>query len=192
MAGPSLPPGARVVSGLGLTLRPFVDEDLPRLVEAFADDAVAAWNPGPQTSDELLAWVRRRNDWTSGEHVSWAVVDDTGALAGSVSLHRIDWDQADAEIGYWIGPWARRRRVASRAVCVAADYAFGVLDLHRIYLFHAVDNLASCRVAGLAGFRQEGALKQSFRYSDGNYHDEHLHALLAGELRGRADARTTG
>lgn len=28
----------------------------------------------------------------------------------------------------------------------------------------------------------QGTLRQSYRYADGTYHDEHLHAMLAGDL----------
>ena len=37
-------------------------------------------------------------------------------------------------------------------------------------------------VGEAAGFVQEGTLRQSYRYADGAYHDEHLHALLSTDL----------
>ena len=43
---------------------------------------------------------------------------------------------------------------------------------------HAVENEASCRVAQKAGFALEGITRKSWRYADGNLHDEHLHARL--------------
>jgi RimJ/RimL family protein N-acetyltransferase len=61
--------------------------------------------------------------------------------------------------------------------------AFDVLDLHRVTLYHAVDNEASCRVAVRAGFQLEGRLRQGYRYGDGTYHDEHVHGLLAADVR---------
>jgi RimJ/RimL family protein N-acetyltransferase len=70
-------------------------------------------------------------------------------------------------------------------VQTATRYAFERLTLHRVYLFHAVGNVASCRVADGAGYRLEGELRRSFRYADGEYHDEHLHAILADEMPGR-------
>ena len=41
--------------------------------------------------------------------------------------------------------------------------------------------VSSCRVAEIAGFGLEGRLRQSYRYPDGVYHDEHLHARLASD-----------
>ena len=165
----------------GLVLRPFAGADVPRLLEVFQDPDIVAWNPGPPDVEQVTAWAEGRNDWSGGTHVSWAVGDAAGDLLGSVSLHHLDLDQRDAEVGYWVSPWARRRGVAVRAVRLALSYAFGELDLHRVYLYHSVENTASCRVAARAGFRHEGTLLQSFRYADGRYHDEHLHARLAAE-----------
>jgi RimJ/RimL family protein N-acetyltransferase len=42
-----------------------------------------------------------------------------------------------------------------------------------------VENAASCGVARKAGFLLEGTLRESYRYADGRFHDEHLHARLA-------------
>ena len=166
----------------GLLLRRFVPDDTAALLSAFADDDIARWNPGPASAGDVATWIDTRNDWTSGRHASWAVRDQDDRLLGAVSLHRIDDDQLDAEVGYWVAPWARRQQVGVRALTAATRYAFRRLGLHRVYLFHAVDNAASCRLASRAGFRHEGVLQQSYRYADGRYHDEHLHAMLATEL----------
>jgi RimJ/RimL family protein N-acetyltransferase len=62
----------------------------------------------------LVAALARRRDWTIGEHASWALVDGA-KLLGSISIHRIDRDQDDGEIGYWVAPSARGRRLAGLA-----------------------------------------------------------------------------
>ena len=165
-------------------LRSFRDDDVPALQAAFADIDVLAWNPGPEAgagASAVLGWLRERNDWSDGSHASWAISDPSLTLLGSVSLHRIDETQADAEVGYWVAPWARGRGLAARAVGAATGYGFAELQLHRLYLFHAVENVASCRVAEVAGFALEGRLRQSYRYADGAYHDEHLHARLTSD-----------
>jgi RimJ/RimL family protein N-acetyltransferase len=169
------------VTGDFVVLRAFDDADVSQLLAAFDDPDVALWNAGPTEADGVLRWMRDRNDWASGEHASWAVADTSGALLGSVSLHRLDSEQADAEAGYWTAPWARRRGVAAAALALATGYAFGRIGLHRVYLYHAVENAASCVVAERAGFRHEGTLRQSYLYGDGRYHDEHLHGRLADD-----------
>jgi len=124
-------------------------------------------------------WLRGRNDWSAGDHASWAVSDDVGAPLGSVSVFTIDRRHGNAEIGYWIAPAARGRRLATAAVDLAAGFAFQTVGLCRLYLHHAVENVASCRVAEAAGFEVEGTLRHSYRYADGQLHDEHIHGRLA-------------
>jgi RimJ/RimL family protein N-acetyltransferase len=164
-----------------LVLRAYRAADEPALRECFADEAIARWNPGPADGD-VSAWWQRRNDWSDGEHASWAVGDaGDDRLLGSVSIFKIDPAQLDAMIGYFVLPAARNLGVARRAVAAAVRYGFDRAGLHRIVLFHAVANAASCRVALGAGFRLEGELRESYRYADGIWQDEHLHARLASD-----------
>lgn len=166
----------------GDSLREYRSGDEADLLAAFADQDIARWNPGPAGHKAAAEFISRRNDWSRTDHASWAVADGSDRLVGSVSLHKIDADQADAEIGYWIAPWARRQGHATLAAVTASRFAFTTLGLHRLYLYHAVDNPHSCAVARAAGFAHEGTLRQSFRYADGLYHDEHLHGLLEADV----------
>ncbi|MEO3780014.1 GNAT family N-acetyltransferase [Micromonospora sp. B11E3] len=166
----------------GLLLRPWRDADAPAVLAALRDPALARWNPSPEVVDlpGALGWVRRRADWSAGDHVSLAVADPTGEVPlGSISLHRVRVQEGDAAIGYWTVPAARGRGVATAAVTLLTGWAFARLGLHRIELCHAVPNVASCRVAERAGYVAEGTLRESYRYGDGIRYDEHLHARLA-------------
>ena len=48
----------------------------------------------------------------------------------------------------------------------------------RLENVHAVENMASCRVADKAGFALEGTLRSAMLHADG-WHDMHLHAAIA-------------
>jgi RimJ/RimL family protein N-acetyltransferase len=175
----SAPPELIVLRDGGLVLRAFEPSDLTDLQLAFADPDILQWNAGPPDEPGITEWMQSRNDWSAGDHASWAVAEPAGRLLGSVSLHHVDHDQLDGEVGYWIAPWARGRGVASRAVRLATAFAFAGLGLRRAYLYHAVENVASCAVARRSGFGLEGTLRQSHRYADGRYHDEHVHGRLS-------------
>lgn len=164
-------------------LRAYQPGDLADLGAAFADPEIGLWNPGSDDIEAQKDFMARRNDWSDGEHCSWAVADASDRLVGSVSLFKFVPDQGEAEIGYFTAPWARRQGYAVRAVRTATAYVFDELRGHRIHLFHGVENVGSCGVAVRAGFQLEGNLRQSYRYPDGRYHDEHLHALLASDPR---------
>lgn len=165
----------------GLHLRPPTAQDTADAALMLRDPDVRRWNAGPADLDlgQVRDWCARGADWSGGDHATFTVFDrDSGRLVGNVSLHRIDREQADAEIGYRVAPWARGRGVASTAVAATARWAFTALPLVRIELAHAVANPASCRVADNAGFPLEGTLRQSYVYGDGRRYDEHLHARL--------------
>ena len=164
-------------------LRPWREDDVDAAFAALVDPDTTLWNAGwVKTREDAAYWLERRLDRTLEEHASWAVEEtDAAVLVGSVSLHSIDRDQNDAEIGYWTVPAARGRGVAARAVDAACRWAFGALPIDRIELCHAVENVASGRVAEKAGFTYEGHLRRSYRYGDGVKHDELLWARLADD-----------
>jgi RimJ/RimL family protein N-acetyltransferase len=167
-----------------LRLRPWRVDDTEAVLAAMQDPEIRLWNgfSGDFGLEDVGVWLTRRMDWSAGTHASWSVVDAaTEELLGSVSLHSIDADQGDAEIGYWTVPAARGRGVASSVVDAVCRWAFDTLPVDRIELCHAVENAASGRVAEKAGFQQEGRLRRSFRYGDGVKHDELLWARLAGD-----------
>jgi RimJ/RimL family protein N-acetyltransferase len=164
-------------------LRRWRTDDVDAVWAALQDADIRLWNGGGVTSRAgAAALVGGRSDWSSGDHASWAVEDaSTAELVGSVSLHSIDREQNDAEIGYWTVPAARGRGVAAAAVDAACRWGFRTLPIDRIELCHAVENPASGRVAEKAGFTLEGRLRRSYRYGDGVKHDELLWARLADD-----------
>lgn len=169
------------VAGAGVSLRPFTSADVDAVARAYQDPELRRWNFHNTLGEDWAAWVQYRTDWRDRSHASWAIADSDDAMVGSISLHHVDYDLRNGEIGYWTAPWARRRGYAFEALRLAVGFGFGEVELHRIELFHAVENDASCALATKTGFRHEGTLLESFRYGDGEYHDEHAHALLARE-----------
>ena len=151
-------------------------------VQAMARDAdIGLWNPVDVTDEESAqGWIARQADWSDGTHASFAVLDaTTGRFLGTTSVFHIDRAMHDAETGYRVAPWARGQGVATQAVRAVTAWALDALALQRISLYHAADNMASCRVAEKSGYLLEGQLRSSHVYGDGSRHDEHLHARLA-------------
>ncbi|MFF0116302.1 GNAT family N-acetyltransferase [Streptomyces prasinus] len=155
---------------------------LDGLISAAGDPLIALWNP-LATADrgDALTWLESRGgDWDRGAGAFFAVLNAVdGVLLGSVTLRWVDRADGLAMIGYWTLPAARGRGVATRAVRAVTDWAFRTAGARRIEIAHAVDNEASCRVAHHCGYLPEGTLRDSHRFGDGEYHDEHLHARLA-------------
>lgn len=160
-----------------LILRAWSPADAPQVASACMDALIALWNPltGPAAE-----WCAARADWSEGTHASWAIAatTDPSCVLGSISLFHLDREQETAEVGFWISPQHRGKGAASTALRSATEFAFVVLGLRRVVLFHAVENLGSCRTASAAGFELEGLHRESHRHGDGRWHDEHTHARL--------------
>jgi RimJ/RimL family protein N-acetyltransferase len=155
-----LPAEPPVLEGAGLRLRPYRADDLPTLVAAI-DEETVRWLthvPWPY-ADEEGRWFFdfAAGSWLS--HQAHFAVADAGsdALLGGLNVD-IDLPHAIGEVGYRVNPGARGRGVATRAVGLVADWAFGPLGLARLDLGADTRNLASLRVAAKAGFRREGTL----------------------------------
>jgi ribosomal-protein-alanine N-acetyltransferase len=175
-----------------LLLRAWRRSDADAVVRAWADPEIRRWGrygaalPDRDTIDQWIEW--NHEQWQFGLRAGFAVCTADGdELVGSIMLRdfgRVPGRPGEcAETGYWIVPERRGRGAATTALGALAAWGFepaaeGGLGLRRIELRHSLRNPASCRVARKAGFACEGTLRESFRYADGDWHDEHLHARL--------------
>jgi RimJ/RimL family protein N-acetyltransferase len=162
------PPDPPLSDGV-VTLRPWRDDDVPEIAEACQDPEITRWIddiPVPYSRADARAYVAAsRRGWKEGTLWSFAVCDaETGAVLGSCGIGWQDQAHGVAEIGYWVRPEGRRRGVATRAVRLAADWAFSEGAVERLQLRADILNTASQRVAERSGFRREGVLR-SIRYS---------------------------
>jgi RimJ/RimL family protein N-acetyltransferase len=164
------------VSQHRIRLRELRQTDVSAL-RALADDPdTVAWNA--IGGEDLEIWITGQNE-VADDFRTWAVASaDDDRFLGTVSAFHIDREQGIAELGYRVAPAERGRGVATAALTTAAARIFEELGLRRLQLFHAAENIGSCRVAERAGFPLEGTLRQSYVYGDGIAHDEHLHARL--------------
>ena len=104
-----------------------------------------------------------------------------GTLGGTLGLHYVDWFDRSAEIGYWIASCREGRGYVTRAARRMIEVAFDTVGLHRLVIRCAIDNARSRRVAERLGFRREGLLREA-QWVGGRFLDQHLFALLRGEL----------
>lgn len=166
----------------GYLLRPPSLREAEDVLAMAQDSEIRMWNGLTRVTDEdtARAWCRRWATWNGGTLAQWSVLDPAGTrLLGTISLSDIDTRNSSAEIGYRVAPWARGRGVGTAALRSVADWGFGTLGLTRLQLMHGLENRASCRVAQKGGFVLEGTLRSSYRYGDGELHDEHVHARVA-------------
>jgi len=162
-----------------LALRGLLPTDADWMWELAGDPDTRQWSPmAPTTLDATRDFVRARASWGAGRS-TWAATLADGTPVGLISLHEVSVENLSAEVGYRVLPAHRGHGYSAEAVTAVTTWAFDALDLQRVTLLHASGNAASCRVAERAGFALEGRTRRSYRYGDGELHDEHVHARLA-------------
>ena len=111
-----------------VTLRPHREEDVDDIVDMCRDRDFARWTsvPQPYTRDHAKRFVREiiPEGWRDGGFRGWAIeacdLDGRERYAGNVDVRGVPV----ADIGFGLHPWARRRGLMTRAVRLAAQWAF--------------------------------------------------------------------
>ncbi|MCW2684317.1 MAG: Ribosomal-protein-alanine N-acetyltransferase [Blastococcus sp.] len=107
-----------------------------------------------------------------------------GRLAGQVTLDNVVRGALrSGYLGYWIDREVAGRGMASLAVALVCDHAFGEVGLHRVEADIRPENLPSQRLVERLNFRQEGLLRR-YLDIDGDWRDHLAYALLAEDLPG--------
>lgn len=169
-----------------LRLRPFVEADLARIVEACNDPDSLHWlNSLPQPYTETTArdyvaeciWQAAK-----GAKATWAIADrKTDQLLGNIAvMDMLGPNPTSGEIGYWMHPDARGRGVMTEAVKLVVAHAIRPegLNRRRLVLYAADGNDGSNAIAKAAGFTHYGTQRQAEKLGDGSYVDLHGYELL--------------
>ena len=166
-----------------LTLREHRPSDLDPLHAMLSDPALIWYLPGMymeslSATAGYLASVLRDQELSLRRRYNLAVVDRTGRLLGSVSLHVVDSveDGAHYSLGYFIRPDCWNLGYATEAVQGAMDYFFS-RNACRISASCLAENLASRRVLEKCGMRQEGLMK-AHTWHDRQWKDCAIYARL--------------
>ena len=148
-------------------LRAWRDSDRPALVRICQDPEIVRWTAVPANYGEADArtyLLRRHDAIVAGTAAPFAIVSaGEEQLIGSISLVRLAWEHRRAEVGYFLAREARGAGHATRAVGLICEWALRSLDLERLDLYAATENVASQRVAERSGFTREAVLRSFMR-----------------------------
>ncbi|HEY7225768.1 MAG TPA: GNAT family N-acetyltransferase [Micromonosporaceae bacterium] len=172
-----------VLRGERVVLRAFRAEDAADVLAGCCDPLTQRFLPllpSPYTLDDARSWISEGAPAavTAGGW-SYGIADPgTDRIIGAVGV--TPREQGTGEIGYWVGPSARRRGAATEATRLLTDHALAQ-GLQRIVLRNEPENLGSQRVAIAAGFTREGLARGARQSRDGSRHDLIIWARLAGD-----------
>jgi diamine N-acetyltransferase len=107
-----------------------------------------------------------------------------GASVGLVELVEINYIHRRAEFQIIIAPEHQHRGYGTGAAMLAADYAFRVLNLNKLYLLVSTENARAIAVYKQCGFREEGRLVDEY-FVEGHYQDVLRMYLLQRDYLGQ-------
>lgn len=147
----------------------FIDENT-YLKEIGFDDVEAIFNVIDSERDYLVEWlpfVELTNDvsFTRRFVENYLESDRLDAtfciyfhnqFAGIIGLKETDLDNKKTEIGYWLSAKFQQQGIMTRACKALIDYAFDEMNLNRIQIKIATENLRSQGIPERLGFCREG------------------------------------
>ena len=153
------------------------------------EDWLAPWEPSAgvpwQVRHTPAAYRAMRRAAARRARLGMAVplaVRVDGRFAGQVTIDNIvRGAKRSGELGYWIDRGVAGRGLATLAVALVCDHAFGALRLHRLQADIRPENRRSQALVERLGFRQEGLLRR-YLDIDGDWRDHLTYALLAEDL----------
>ena len=168
-----------------LLLRSFTLEDaadIQCLAGEFDVASTLTNMPHPYEDGMAEEWMQTCSDkYENDEALNFAITRRTDKkLIGGIEL-RLDPENENGELGYWIGKPYWNCGYATEAAKVVVAYGFEVLKLNRIHAKHFKRNPASGRVLKKIGMRYEGCLRQHIK-KWGNFEDLIGYGMLKSEF----------
>jgi RimJ/RimL family protein N-acetyltransferase len=130
--------------------------DAEWITQACQDIEIQRWTLVPRLykREHAIGFI----DNTINEAHRWVIEQqETNEAVGVVSIHTIDPDTGDADVGYWIAPWGRRRAAAVHALYLVEQFALTIPSVKFLSAHIAETNVASRATASRAGFVNMGS-----------------------------------
>ena len=127
-------------------------------------DYLRQWLPwvdmqqGPHDSGQFIEGAR--NDNQAGVALTLGI-EHHGDIVGVIGFHEFDNDNRQTSMGFWISSSHQGKGIVSSSCARLIEYAFTDLELNRVVMKIAEDNVPSRRVAERNGLVYEGTSRQS-------------------------------
>ena len=164
-----------------LSLRAISAEDVDDFYAVYSNPEVMRyWSTPPLANRDAAGKLINEihEGFERHELLKWGIAlraDDK--LIGSVTLFHLDFTHRRAEIGYALGRAHWRQGYMQETLKAVLNYAFDVLNLHRIEADVDPRNDASVRTLERLGFQREGYLRERWQVN-GEIQDAFFYGLL--------------
>jgi RimJ/RimL family protein N-acetyltransferase len=171
-----------------VTIRPLERTDRDEMYAAVRESIaeISPWlpwcHPGYALSETTSFIETTIQWWANQSQFPFGIFDaTTGTFIGGTGVNHISQQNRYANIGYWVRTGRVRQGLASRALRLAARYAFETLGMKRVEITAHPDNIASRRVAEKAGATFEGIVRNRI-FMRGRPYPAALYSLVPEDL----------
>lgn len=152
-----------------LKLRAYEQDDIDFIHQLVNDpDIMSYWFEEAYYSKVTLN-EKFQKDQHNNNKRSFILTNEKQQL-GLIQLIDIDYIHRKAEFAIMIDPTAQGNGYAFKATRLAMDYAFNVLNLHKLYLFVDEENEKAIHIYKKCGYQNVATLKEEF-FVKGSYHN---------------------
>jgi len=125
-----------------------------------------AWPYFCQTAADFQQFAKRSlHDYADGKSLTCGLFYQE-QLVGNISFNKIDHKLKKVEIGYWLSADYQSRGIITRACQHLIQYAFNELDMQKVQICVAKDNLASRAVCERLNMTLEGTITHAEKIGD--------------------------
>lgn len=125
-----------------------------------------AWPPHCSQEADFRQFIQRvLHEYAEGKSMTCAIVY-RNEIVGNCSCFNINHDTQCVEIGYWLSKHHQGKGIVTRVVKHLIQFSFEQLNMRKVQLSAAVDNLPSRNVAERVGMTLEGIITHSERVAD--------------------------
>ena len=165
---------------MSMIIRALEKNDLPSIhIINNEREMMAYWFEEPYESLDELERLYDKHLFDSSERRF--VIEVAGEFVGVVELMEIDYIHRNCEIQIIVIKRFRGQDLAQKALRKGIEYAFSILNMHKVYLIVDANNHPAVHIYKKLGFRQEGTMKDHF-YTNGQYRDAYFMGILKDEV----------
>ncbi|CQR47528.1 Putative ribosomal N-acetyltransferase YdaF [Paraliobacillus sp. PM-2] len=143
-------------------------------------ESIGKWLFFPKKTNKIedsVTFIEKSLKRLSQNNGYWAGIWHNGKLAGSIGFLYIDWSARRTEIGYWLGDNYKGKGLATKSVKYFIEHAFNDLDLKKIEINVATNNMKSRAIPERLGLKEEGIIR-NYEFLNGEYQDRVIYGLL--------------
>lgn len=160
--------------------RRFSDEDIITRVQWINDPRInnSMFFELPASVEKTKKWFKTLQHNTG--RIDFSFLNIHGDLIAMGGLTGITKEHKNAEFYIMVNPEMHGQGIGKKVSIWIYNYAFSVLDLHKLYLYTNDDNVSAYSIYEKSGFKLEGVLREH-KWKNGFFQNRRFYGLLKSE-----------